>query len=248
MNNRPKIGITTYYTYDKREGFEGYTYILVSACYVNAIVQAGGIPFLLPLCELDKNTIQEQVAHLDGILISGGHDVHPKLWGGEAEKNLTETCALRDSFEYALIETACTVKKPLFGICRGAQILNVFFGGTLYQDIFTETDARLLHVQKTHYDETVHKVNIISDSYTHTILGDEVWVNSFHHMAVKDLAPRFRCTGRASDGIIEAFESVDITDEGGHFILGTQWHPEMLSRHDKKMGNLFSHFIAACSR
>lgn len=237
-----KIGITTNFNFDTKQNFERYRYSLVSTCPIQAVADAGGIPFTIPIYTCSDTQLTEQVQTFDGLILTGGQDVNPKLWGDEPRQALGQMNGERDRFELRLLKIATELQKPILAICRGAQILNVFFGGTLYQDIVTEADAKLAHVQKAAFDEVTHKVQIDSASTTHSIFGDEIWVNSFHHMAVKTLAKPFTCTGRSSDGIIEMYESFT-----GAFMLGIQWHPEMLHATEPKMKALFELFLAHCN-
>lgn len=237
----PKIGITTDLVYGTATNFEGYQYSKVSIYYSQAVLVAGGLPFLLPLCNYSKDALTELVKTFDGFIFSGGQDVNPKLWNDEPLNHITQINNERDSFELELFKLATELKKPILGICRGAQLMNVFFGGSLYQDIFIEANAQLSHIQKLRYNEPIHKVTIKKDSIMHKTFGDEIWVNSYHHLAVKKLADKFKCTGQASDGIVEMYESKD-TD----FLLGVQWHPEMLCEHDPKMQALFKTFLEHC--
>ncbi|MEL3907727.1 MAG: gamma-glutamyl-gamma-aminobutyrate hydrolase family protein [Treponemataceae bacterium] len=237
----PKIGITTDLIYNTAVNFEGYQYSRVSIYYSQAILATGGIPFLIPLCNYPKEALVELVKTFDGLIFSGGQDVNPKLWGDEPLNHIKQMSNERDNFELQLFKIATELKKPILGICRGAQLMNVFFGGSLYQDIFTEAKAKLSHVQKLRYNEPIHKVNIKKDSIMHKAFGDEVWVNSYHHLAIKKLADKFKCTGQASDDIVEMFESKD-----EDFLLGVQWHPEMLRERDPKMQALFQTFLENC--
>lgn len=238
----PKIGITTDRIYDYKKNFEGYAYTNVSNCYITAVSQSGAVPCTIPIYDASEEQLQEQVLMLDGIIFSGGEDIDPKLWGAEPIKELGQLCKARDAFEIRLLQCALRNKLPILCICRGAQLVSTFLGGTLYQDIFTEAKATLAHRQQTHYDETIHNVSVSKNSQVYHIFGDTISVNSFHHMAVKKLGSGLVCTGKSSDGIIEMYES----KSPEQFILGTQWHPEMLFQTDNKMREFFSFFISRC--
>lgn len=239
--SRPKIGITTNIFYSKEKNFENYRYSSVSDCPISSVAHSGGIPCTIPMYETNAEIILEHVSCFDGLIFTGGQDVNPKLWNAEPTKILKQQCHIRDAFEITLLDAAVKLKKPILAICRGCQLLNVYFGGTLYQDIFIEARAKIAHVQNAHFDESTHKVKIKKSSITKEIFGNEIWVNSYHHMAVKKLANEFICTGKSSDGIIELFES-----KGKHFMLGVQWHPEMLYKTDPKMKSLFDLFLEYC--
>ncbi|PIE98879.1 MAG: gamma-glutamyl-gamma-aminobutyrate hydrolase [Treponema sp.] len=237
----PKIGITANITLDNDEGWEGYRRCSVSDFCAQSIADAGGVPFVMPVIK-NESLIKEQVASLDGILLSGGQDVNPQLWGEEPIPELKTVCVERDAFEFAVLRFASELKKPVFAICRGSQILNVFFGGTLYQDLKTQTDVKVKHSQTGEYTVGTHTIIVEKNSRFYHILRDRIFVNSFHHMAVKDLAKNFICTGKSVDGIVELFESTD----KDKFIIGTQWHPEMMSATNTEMMLMFKEFIAAC--
>lgn len=242
-----KIGISSDQTFSSDKHFEGYKYVRVSNCFIEAVVGEGGIPYVLPIYESEdyKTILYEQIKNLDGIILSGGQDINPRLWGEEPLPTLGNMNQVRDAFELNLIKIATELNKPILGICRGAQLLNVCFGGTLYQDIFSTDEKRLGHRQTSQFDEVIHKVKIDSSSITSKIFGKEIWVNSYHHLAVKKLANRFKCTGKASDGIIEMFENADSSDS---FIVGVQWHPEMLYKKCPKMKALFTLFLDICKK
>lgn len=191
--------------------------------YTNAVIIGGNIPVVLPRTT-DKAIISEMVAKTDAILLAGGCDIDPKLFGENPSPYLGTVVPERDAFEYAVIEAAVAQNKPIFGICRGIQIINVFFGGTLYQDLATEVNPEaVIHQRPDKEWEPVHEINIVKDSRLHRLLGTErIGVNSTHHQAVKDLAPDFHITATSDDGIVEAIES------DKYQIFCVQFHPERL--------------------
>lgn len=205
--------------------------------YVNSVIQAGGIPIIIPVTT-DKNILKEYIELMDGLIISGGYDVDPARYNEDPHPLLQGTFPERDEFEFTLAKMAMDKEIPLLGICRGHQILNVLNGGTLYQDISLKEGSFIKHAQSSHGTVVTHKINIEKDSMLYSILGDSTMVNSLHHLSIKDLAPGFKIVATANDGVIEAIEK-----EGDYFAMGVQWHPEVLSEDNESMSDLFKYFI-----
>jgi len=215
----------------------------LSDSYVQAIVQAGGVPVVLPNCE-DPELLKAMVDRLDGVLLSGGGDVDPTIHGQRATGRLGSVSPRRDTAEIAIAKYVIEqTDKPLLGICRGIQIMNVAMGGTLHIDL--PEDGKLCH-SLTMYPRhmTTHTVEVAPQSRLAGILGEgRVWVNSFHHQAVKEAAPCFAVTARASDDdVVEGMEL-----PGGRLVVGVQWHPEELrAREDAR--RLFAAFVSAAKK
>lgn len=191
--------------------------------YTNAVIRGGHIPMVLPQTT-DLDTIKEMVSKVDVILFPGGGDIAPSLFGEEPSPYLGKVIPERDAFEYRVLEEAVKQNKPVFGICRGMQVVNVFFGGTLYQDIPSEYESEaILHSRPDKEWEPVHEINIEEGSRLAQIISTtHAAVNSTHHQSVKKVAPGFKVTARANDGIIEAIESEKYP------IHCVQFHPERL--------------------
>ena len=241
---KPVIGISTNSLFSENGTFPGMERVYVNQTYLYSVQKAGGIPLLLPtLC--NSNDLRDQLQRVDGVILSGGSDINPLLFGEEPDTQLGFVLADRDEYELALSQHAYQSGKPMLGICRGIQVINVAFGGTLYQDIYQQgANSRLQHTQQSRYDFAGHTVDIIPGSLLHDILAAAALpVNSFHHQAVKDIAPGFIVTARARDGIIEAIEK-----PGNHFLLGVQWHPEMLVDSYPVMLELFKRLVAEASK
>ncbi len=206
--------------------------------YYKAIEKAGGVPLIVPF--LTDIEILERISEFcDGILFSGGVDIDPLLYGEEPTKGLGEVTPERDFTEVNLCQMFFKRKKPIFGICRGIQLINIALGGTLYQDI-NHFDNVLKHYQQAPSWHGTHKVFIKEGSWLFEIFqNDEIFVNSFHHQAIKQVAPVLAVTAKASDGIIEAVES----NEKGVFIVGVQWHPERMYPKSEQQFRLFQFFI-----
>lgn len=233
-----KVGISARITIDSSERNKSYRLVSVADNYVKSVELAGGIPFIIPLTS-NLMIIEEQVKSLDGIILSGGEDVNPFLYGEEHQIKNGVPSDERDFFDYHLIKFAIKWNKPILGICRGAQILNVTLGGSLYQDLSYKEEVYLKHDQFGNQGKAAHKVKIEKDSFLGNIFDEVLLVNSFHHQAVKNLAETFEIMAVSTDGVIEAFES-----KQDNLIIGIQWHPEMMTAAgDKEMLKIFQEYI-----
>ena len=229
--NKPVIGITT--------GFSNSTYTL-RYTYIESVKQAGGIPFILPFID-NAQDAKDFVARIDALIVSGGADVDPFEYGEEPERALGSVDPDRDRAELLFIEAAKNAGKPILGICRGHQIVNVAFGGTLIQDIGSGVRGSIKHGQSQPGKFPSHSISIEKDSHLYSLLKvDSTKVNSFHHQAVKDVAPGFRVVARAKDGVVEAIEGFPTYD-----VNGVQWHPEyfVADNKDPMWLNLFKDLI-----
>lgn len=212
----------------------------VGCAYVQAIEEAGGIAVCLPPVAWDELT-GTRFHFLDGVLLPGGSDIDPLHYG---EEPLPENGALepeRDRFELPLARWALERHVPVFGICRGMQVLNVAAGGTLYQDLPSQGIARVQHRQKAPRDYPTHWIEIAIGSLLARITGETcIRVNTFHHQGVRQPAPGFQVSAMARDGVIEAIEMPHHP-----FALGVQWHPEAMIQSDPVQRALFTHFVEA---
>lgn len=189
--------------------------------YVKAVKEAGGLPLILPT-GIEKDI--DQLAHMiDGLVLSGGGDIDPELFDEDPHPRLGEVTPSRDSFELALVKELLKLDKPIFGICRGLQILNIAFGGNVFQDMHTVSAKPLLqHNQKSPANHASHFIEVKEDSLLHKITKiDHFKVNSFHHQSAKYVPKALKISAWTSDGVIEAIESPT-----RKFVLGVQWHPE----------------------
>lgn len=215
----------------------------LSASYIQAIIAAGGVPFCIPFV-LEKD-MEQLIQDIDGLLLTGGGDINPLLFGEEPQPRLGRVLTARDVNEMRWTEIALQHNIPILGICRGLQILNVALGGTIYQDIYSQSKRdRLLHTQTSPRSETSHYVYLKENSQLQKIMmKSKIKVNSFHHQAIKDVASELSIVGQASDGIIEAVEH-----KQAHFCIGVQWHPEELAKKgEENSKKLFDEFIAVAS-
>jgi putative glutamine amidotransferase len=210
----PVIGITCSWDNESERHFLG-------SPYVEAVRAAGGVPVLLANYEKEEE-IAKLLEIIDGLLLSGGKDVDPFYFGEETLPQCGEITPLRDAFEIKLAGMAIKDNVPVLGICRGAQVLNIAAGGTIYQDINTQLAGCLKHYQQAPGWAAAHRINIEKGSLLEAALQcSEIRVNSYHHQAVRDAAPGFKICAKSSDGVVEAVEG-----PSGLFILGVQWHPE----------------------
>ena len=207
----------------------------VNEGYVNAITKAGRRPLLIPFC--NPTETDEILEDFDGLVLTGGNDVSPILYGEEniASVHCDEPL---DRFHMGLITSARKMNIPILGICRGFQLLNISFGGTLIQDIPSERPSSVNHKQVDKSMGGAHPVDIVLGSNLYTALKEKsVWVNSLHHQGVKDLGFGLKPSSYAPDGLIESFEGTNV--------LGVQWHPEAMF---DKMQPLFTYFINEMNR
>lgn len=235
----PLIGIPSRRDLSSRSGSPVFAQ---NRTYVEAITAAGGAPVLIPL-NLGEEALRAIYERLDGLLLAGGEDVHPRHYGEAIHERCGEIGEARDTVELTLARWALAEGLPTLAICRGIQVLNVAAGGTLYQDIASQVPGSLKHDFWPDHPRNclAHQVTINGDSHLAAILGQgQVTVNSLHHQAVKDLAPSFRAVAQAPDGVIEAIEGHDHP-----FALGVQWHPEELVDDAPPMRRLFEDFVSA---
>jgi len=225
--NRPKIGMLS----SRLDGF-----LKVNHTYINAVWRAGGWCIPLGYTE-DEEQIKAYAAMCDGFLFSGGVDVDPKCYGEEIAFDNVEIDTVRDGFEMAVFPHVLATGKPIFGICRGIQVMNVCCGGSLYQHIGG-------HRQDQPGTTREQPLNLTKGGYLQHLAGkDRVFVNTFHHQNIKDLAPGFVVEGTSDDGYIEA-----IRDPAHKFFIGVQFHPEIYITQDDDDHSLklFEAFIEAC--
>lgn len=234
---KPIIGISGSRIIDQQGPFPGYHRSYVNEDYVDSVIQNGGIPYIIPFNE-DPAVTKAQLANVDGLILSGGHDVDPRLYGEESLPAIGAIWPQRDAFDMLLLQEAEKHHKPVLGICRGAQILNVAHGGSLYQDISYRDEPTLKHSQGHTPDLETQSITLTPGSYLANLFGkDQLSVNSFHHQLIKKVGKGLHAVAQAKDGVIEGLENEDGS------ILGVQWHPEMLHRSDQEMNKLFSDLV-----
>ncbi len=212
---KPRIGITVSSTKDSslQRAWNG-----TALAYSAAVYAAGGLPIMLPTL---LGTSLMQLESLDGVLFSGGVDPDPEIWGADHEAGLGEIDAIRDAFELELYTAAREAKKPILGICRGIQLINVAEGGSLLQHIPHSQGIWADHRQLALPPTLGHRVRVVAGSVLAAEYGVETLrVNSYHHMGIKDVAPSLSVSAYSPDGLVEGLE--------GDGIIAVQWHPELL--------------------
>ena len=232
---RPLIGCTTY-----RKQVGQLEVVGVNAPYTQAIIAAGGIPVLIPLC-LDETAWRQIFDQVDGLLLPGGGDIDYRRYSREQQAELRGIDQERDRLELALTKTAVSEQKPFLAICRGHQVFNVAMGGTLWQDVQTQMSGAAKHDFRSPYprNHIAHTVEIVAGSkISHYLTSGTIAVNSIHHQGVRDLAPGLVVTARAEDDLIEGIELPEHP-----FAVGVQWHPEGMFRDDPLMLSLFKGLV-----
>ena len=231
---RPRIGITSWHHRDDEELWEA-----VLDAYTRAVLEAGGLPLIMPIPLAEPALVEEYLQKIDGLIMTGGADIHPSFYGQTVLERCGEIDEERDRFEVELVHTARGRDLPFLGICRGLQILNVALGGSLYQDLSYRQGTDPAHDSpRERRGEPAHPVAIAASTRLAEIIGArEVPVTSTHHQIIRDLAPDLTISAIAPDGVIEGIEGP------GRFLLAVQWHPErMASRHPEQLA-LFQSLI-----
>jgi len=241
-SNKPIIGVSADIGVEEESKFPGHRQTFVYEDYVKSVESAGGIPIVLPVTT-DEEIVKQLAEEIDGLLLTGGVDVNPLEYGEEPLEQQGGISPERDKFEIALLKAVIDLKKPVFAICRGLQIMNIAYGGTLYQDLTYISKKTLKHQQgSVNLGDETHSVFVEKDSYLHDIFGEKVMTNSFHHQAVKEVAKGFKVTAWSKDDIVEGIEK-----EGDCSVVGVQWHPERMADEHEHMLKLFKHLVKEAS-
>ena len=213
----------------------------VSSAYIRAIEASGGIPILLPYVK-DRDTIEHFVNICNGFLFTGGADIEPQRYGEQKKNTCGEIQYARDELEFAVLQVVNNSSKPIMAICRGAQLINVALGGTLYQDIPSEMNTPISHRQTEPKNSPSHNVQIMKNTPLFDLAKKTViTANSFHHQAIKKLGEGLEIMAVADDGIVEAAYL-----HGERYVRAYQWHPERLYETDIYNRLVFDDFIKAC--
>lgn len=247
QSRRPTIGVTTQ-TLQAIDGIPAAlpTSVVMNQRYYEAVAAAGGAPVLIPLLE-DIDALRATYEVCAGILIPGGVDMDPATYGEAPHEKLGRIDPDRDRVELQLTHWCIEDKKPLLGLCRGLQVINVAQGGTLFQDIDAQLKGAIRHDYFPTYgferDHLSHDVDVEPSSRLRSLVNvDQLPVNSMHHQGVKRLGKGLVACARASDGLIEAVESTN-----GHWMVGVQWHPEVFESTDPHTRDLFRGFVKAAT-
>lgn len=221
---------------------EASGYSRVSARYADAVRMAGATPILIPVMA-DSVVLRDLLSRLDGLIISGGEDVAPSYYGEAPHPKLGKVNNFRDTYDFLLARIACDLKLPTLGICRGVQVINVAFGGSLYQDIPSQCPGwTCVHRARSKGERPMHNVKFEANSQLAKMFGATEFVsNSSHHQSVKKVAPGFKVVARSTDSCIEAIESTQ-----GLPMWGVQFHPEVMATRegDKVAVEFFRSFVA----
>lgn len=209
--------------------------------YMAAIIRAGMLPVVLPLTDC-RATLDAALNAIDGLVLSGGGDIDPKLLGEEKRPETEDIAPIRDETEFYLVRRAVEMDMPILAICRGVQVLSVALGGRMYQDIGAQYSRDIEHTRMDIPAGHAHDVTVKGGTLLHGIVGrDTLAVNSRHHQAVRAIPEGFTVCATAPDGLIEAVEK-----QGARFCLGVQWHPESMSAERPEQQALFDALKIAC--
>lgn len=234
--HKPVIGITARVEKDQMYSLD--------PVYGRAILQAGGLPLIVPI--VDEEDIPLLCERLDGLIVTGGGDINPTLYGEEPHIRLGAVYPGSDQYEKELILNFLELDKPFIGMCRGMQMLNVSLGGTIYQDLEAQYEGTLYqHKQMAMRTHRTHSVTLEDESRLIKIMEEKTFnVNSFHHQGIKDVSDKLKIAGRAADGLVEALES-----KNHQFVMGIQWHPEEFAlQGDEASKKLFERFVKECAK
>ena len=255
MTNRLKIGISACLMHPDRgrSSFGSKTLQYVEQSMAHWLMSGGVLPVMIPspLGETARGDVDvdDYARWLDGLVLHGGADVWPGSYGEAPLQAHWSGDRQRDEYEKALVRAFVDAGKPVFGVCRGLQLLNVAFGGTLYQDITTQVPESFMHRDAESYDQNFHSVDIVAGSQLSSLYPgvERVRVNSIHHQAIKDLSPEFEAEAfSVTDGIVEAIRR---KDRSKSYIAATQWHPEFHKPGSDTIddGAVLEDFLAAVS-
>ncbi len=228
---KPVIGITGYSTQPNAG-------VGLRRTYIDAVLHSGGLPVILPMLTQEEDAVR-LLRSIDGLLLSGGGDIDPKLFGEEKRPECNAPDVLRDACELLLARLAREMRMPVFGICRGVQVLNVAYGGTLIQDIASQCGIPCgTHRQGEPYDALVHDVQLTPGGLLNRLTGlDRFATNSLHHQAVAALGGTLVAEAVCADGIIEA-----VSDSANPAIFGVQFHPEFFCKQKEYARKMFDYF------
>ena len=247
---RPKIALSSCLLHEdpQRDIFKGKALQFTEQKMAHAVWRGGGLP--VPLLDLrEREALVAALEGVDGLILQGGADVSPGNYGEQPLRPEWSGDAVRDRFEIAAIEVAIELRKPVLGICRGHQVLNVALGGSLYQDINHQVEGSLVHRDWHRYEIIEHAVTVAPDSWLASVFeSTSLLTNTVHHQAIKQLGAGLEVSARAPDGIIEGVEHIS----DARWLVGVQWHPEWLDgspdggSHRTHGNPVFERFVAVC--
>ncbi|ADL41843.1 peptidase C26 [Caldicellulosiruptor obsidiansis OB47] len=204
--------------------------------YIEVLVMLNAKPIIFPISILSTELLKEYIQVCECVLFCGGEDVHPKFYGKEPQWGIRRINLLRDKIELEAMKISYEMDRRVLAICRGVQVMNVAFGGTLIQDI--ERKSSISHYQNLNGMYGYHTVEVVGGLFTCIFGSQKILVNSFHHQAIDQLAPGFEIEAVSTDGIVEAISKKDRS-----FFVGVQWHPELMAKDDMFQRRLFERFL-----
>ncbi|NLK44873.1 MAG: gamma-glutamyl-gamma-aminobutyrate hydrolase family protein [Tissierellia bacterium] len=231
---KPIIGITSF-----DEQVQGYHSI--NNNYVNAVFAAGGIPISIPTIKNEED-YEAYINIIDGLIFSGGIDISPLRYGENPLKEIKRISTIRDEYELGLFDKAYKKKLPILGICRGLQLMNVYLGGSLFQDVNNQLAGSLGHCPEyITIEEDYHPINLRKGTRFHDLFNkDKINVNSYHHQGINRLGENLQVAALADDGLVEAVEAAD-----DRFMIGVQFHPEALLKRRPEFLKIFEGLVMA---
>ena len=237
--NKPVIGITSSLLFAKEYRFPGYERIYINKDYIDSVISSGGIPLIIPV-GAPTDLIEKYISQIDGLLLSGGTDIDPVKYEENPRIELAKINPDKDTLDFTVLDYTLKKDIPILGICRGMQVLNVYFGGTLYQDISENKEYTIQHYQKGPKSDSLgHFVNIEENTKLHNIVKNSRFrINSYHHQFIKYHSKNMKITARSEDDAVEAIETED-----NKFIIGVQWHPERIYHQSPESKALFDELI-----
>ena len=233
---KPLIGLTSQHKYSNSIKLNK-----INTTYIDAIERAGAVPIILPVVE-EIESIDRYLDVIQGLVLTGGEDISPLLYGQEPSREVDTISFDRDNMEMEIFKRAYSKGIPILGICRGIQMINVALGGTLYQDIYREVPDAIGHISGFSIGGGYHTIEIVKDSKMYEIFKrDKIQVNSQHHQSVRDIGENLKVNAYSPDGVIEGIESTN-----DKFVFGVQFHPEAMIYRHKEILNIFKYFIGHC--
>ncbi|TYB31553.1 MAG: gamma-glutamyl-gamma-aminobutyrate hydrolase family protein [Candidatus Mcinerneyibacterium aminivorans] len=236
---KPVIGITSSLLIEKNYKFPGYKRIYINKDYLDSIILSEGIPLIIPVTST-KEMLENYISQIDGLLLSGGVDIDPARYGENPYPELGEINPDKDNLDFTILNLALEKDIPVLGICRGMQVLNIYYEGTLYQDVSQNKEYILQHYQNEPDPSLLgHFVNVEENSKLFEIVKNKKFrVNSYHHQFIKYHSKKMRISAKSDDNAIEAIETDD-----DKFIIGVQWHPERIYHQSPESKVLFDNFV-----
>ena len=231
---KPIIGLSPLYDEEKRG-------LWMRPGYLDVLYDCGAIPLVLPF-NSDAVDVEQILSICDGLIMTGGPDVHPSRYGQKPIPQCGSIQPFRDELEYLLLDKALSRDMPLLAICRGEQILNVYLGGSLYQDLATELPESINHAMEPPFESLCHKVSLVKGQPLQELLQvEELPVNSIHHQAIRRVSPDLVPMAHSMDGVVEA-----VWMPSKRFVWGIQWYPEWIWDIDQRHRKIVQRFVEAC--